>query len=216
MKHAVGSVRVPQGCVAMLFEDSMHTSNHKQVFIAGNYTGSQLQALTHGRIAHGVSEIRVFDAGKCGLHAWFHPFRSAAMVSVCDEEVRGQVYAEPGFSGWCCEPSRNNCKVTHALLDGWWRKLVARVRSSVTTKAMRCGCAHGTANLVQCYDSVAATPGNICSRCDAGYTLQSNGTCTLASTGTERSAVANANQATTDARNAMDDATGSKTMAAPS
>jgi len=171
--NQASSVKVPVGCAAILYDNEEHEGTPKTlekdgglvVLPAGNYTGSRLQELATmlnwTKVDNAVSSLKVLDAGKCGLHAWWTPFRTAAMVSVCENEIRGQVYAEPGgknydvFRGWCCNPSTGTCKITHAILDGWWRGLISKVRLSVATKAMRCGCNHGVgvANLSQCYET---------------------------------------------------------------
>jgi len=174
--HA-SSVKVPVGCVAILYDNEQHEGTQKNpdgklvVLPAGNYTGSRLQEYATqfkwDEVDNAVSSLQVLDAGKCGLHAWWTPFRTAASVSVCENGIRGQVYSEPGgnfynvFRGWCCNPLTGTCKITHGILDGWWRGLLSEIRLSVATKAMRCGCNHGMANLKQCYE----TPDPVTAEC---------------------------------------------------
>ena len=107
--HA-SSVKVPVGCVAILYDNEQHEGTQKNpdgklvVLPAGNYTGSRLQEYATqfkwDEVDNAVSSLQVLDAGgrfpsvldhsnvmlhpagKCGLHAWWTPFRTAASVLI--------------------------------------------------------------------------------------------------------------------------------------
>ena len=108
--NQASSVKVPVGCAAILYDNEEHEGTPKTldggllVLPAGNYTGSRLQELATqlnwNKVDNAVSSLKVLDAGgrfpsflyhsdvmlhlagKCGLHAWWTPFRTAAMVLI--------------------------------------------------------------------------------------------------------------------------------------